>query len=706
MASRLADHLNAARRSGFVGRSDEHTLFQSVLTADPPPFYLLYIFGPGGIGKTSLVGEFIATCHHTQIEAIHIDARNVAPSPEAFLNALKASMHLDSQENPLEALASQPHRRVILLDTYEKFEPLDDWLRESFLPQLAGNVIIVMAGRNPLASAWRVDAGWQQLVRTVSLRNLNPDESRQCLTQRRVPPEQHQAVLDFTHGHPLALSLVADVFDQRPGLHFQPEEAPDVIKTLLKHFVQKVPGPAHRRALEACALVHLTTEPLLSAMLTIPDIHELFEWLRGLSFIESGRSGLFPHDLAREVLVADLRWRNPDWYAELHRRAHAYYTTRKENTYGEEQRHILFEMMFLHRNNPAVRAAVKWQGASNVWTDTATETDIPALLAMVRQFEGDESAHLASHWIRCHLETVQVLRRGTQPEPLGFLMMLPLQEIPPEERKRDSATHAAWEYLQRYAPLRQGERATLFRFWMAQETYQAVSPIQSLLFINVVQHYLTTPGLAFTFFPCAEPDFWSQAFAYVDLVRIPEADFEVGGRCYGVYGHDWRAVPPAAWSKLLAERELAATPHPVSPPTLEPMIVLSEPDFAKAVHDTFRAYARPTILNGNPLLRSRFVMDVAGADADEPKRIDTLLTLLKETAESLQSAPRESKFYRALYRTYFNPAASQEQAAEILGLPFSTYRRHLKSGITQVTDLLWQREIGSMDKGVVSYHSI
>jgi hypothetical protein len=46
-------------------------------------------------------------------------------------------------------------------------------------------------------------------------------------------------------------------------------------------------------------------------MLATPDVHELFEWLRGLSFIESGRLGLYPHDLAREALVADLRWRHP-----------------------------------------------------------------------------------------------------------------------------------------------------------------------------------------------------------------------------------------------------------------------------------------------------------------------------------------------------------------------------------------------------------
>lgn len=71
--------------------------------------------------------------------------------------------------------------------------------------------------------------------------------------------------------------------------------------------MQKVPGPAHRAALEACALVRLTTKALLAAMLESPDAHDLFEWLRNLSSIESGSQGIFPHDLAREALAADVR---------------------------------------------------------------------------------------------------------------------------------------------------------------------------------------------------------------------------------------------------------------------------------------------------------------------------------------------------------------------------------------------------------------
>jgi len=49
-----------------------------------------------------------------------------------------------------------------------------------------------------------------------------------------------------------------------------------------------------------------------------------------------------------------------------------------------------------------------------------------------------------------------------------------------------------------------------------------------------------------------------------------------------------------------------------------------------------------------------------------------------------------------LYHTCLHPAPTQEQAAELLDLPFSTYRRHLKTAIERVNDVLWQREIGGL----------
>ncbi|MFH7028830.1 MAG: ATP-binding protein [Heteroscytonema crispum UTEX LB 1556] len=602
---------------------------------------------------------------------------------------------------PIQALSTKEERNIVFIDTYETIEPLDEWLREEFLPQLSENTLIVLAGRNPPSSPWRSDPGWQALIHTLPLRNLSPEECHIYLTKRDVPACQHQAILDFTHGHPLALSLVADVFAQGQEISFQAESAPDVVKTLLSRFIQEVPTPAHRMALEACAVVRLTTEALLTQMLNLPDVHDLFDWLRGLSFIESGQSGLFPHDLAREVLIADLRWRNPDFYAQLHHKARNYYSTRLGQTQGQEKHRVLFDYIFLHRDNPAIRPRFTWGEHSSLLTDSLRETDKTAILKMVALYEGEESAKIAAHWLQRQGQNVVVFR-DSQAEPAGFAMMVTLHSATQEDLQVDPGAIASWQYLQNNAPLRRNEGATIFRFWMARDTYQGVSPTQSLIFINFVQYFQKTPSLAYTFLPCAEPQAWAPMLTYFDLARLPKADFEVGGRRYGVYGHDWRVVSPAAWKELLAQREVAASVETAnSAPVSQAVLVLSQPDFVEAVQDVLRNFTRPDALQNNLLMRSRSVCEALSRLVEEQvrnkesvgDRITVLQTLVKQAAESLQSSPRDEKLYRAVYRTYLNPAPTQEQAAELLDLPFSTYRRHLKAGMIRIAEILWQREI-------------
>lgn len=695
----LAERLTIERSRRFVGRKFELYLFQTALlkskSADSPqfPFHVLHVFGPGGVGKTSLLEQFCRICDQNQIRSIYVDTRNIEPTPESFLSSLRAILGLEPTDSPLQAIADRSDPHIILLDTYETIELLDDWIRETFLPQLTENVLVVIAGRHVPAAAWRSDSGWQSLVRVVPLRNLSPEESQAYLTKRDVPELQHQPVLEFTHGHPLALSLVADVFEQGQDIQFQIDVEPDIVKILLERFVQDLPSSDRRMALEACALVRVTTEALLSKMLGLIDVHGLFNWLRSLSFIESGQQGIFPHDVVREVLIADLRWRHPDWYVELHGRARSYYTKRLQETKGQQQHRLLFDYIFLHRDNPAVRPRFTWQENSTLQTDTMRESDVPALISMVEQHEGRESAEIAAHWLDRQSHGVMVFR-DSQPQPAGFVMTIALHQASESDLRADPAAIAAWKYLQKRAPLRSGEGASLFRLWMARDTYQDVSPTQSLIFINLVQYYRNTPGLAFTFLPCADPESWAAMFAYADLSRLPEADFTVGGKHYGVYGHDWRVLSPAAWQELLAKREIAASAQaPIPSSVSEPILVLSQAEFMEAVQHALRHLTSPNILQQNPLLRSRLIVEQTLDKADISQRIEAMRSLVKEMVESLRSAPRDEKLYRALDRTYLHPAPTQEQAAELLDLPFSTYRRHLKTGVERVTNMLWQREI-------------
>jgi hypothetical protein len=698
MSPSLAEHLKQARHARFVGREGELNLFSTALRADHLPFFVLHVFGPGGVGKTTLLQEFIRIAESQNANTTYLDVRHVEPAPEPFLHALRLTLNLPPDASIPNHLSNQGKKWVILLDTYEMLSPLEDWLRASFFPELPETVLTVLAGRNPPAPSWRADPGWHSLLQTIPLRNLSPDEGREYLDRCGIPPEQQEGAFNFTHGHPLALSLIADLFSQRGKVGFTPEESPDVVKTLLERFIQQVPGPAHRAALEACALARVMTESLLDHMLDMrgtstgpsQGARELFDWLRGLSFIQTSAEGLFPHDLAREAIVADLHWRNPDWYGELHNRARAYYTANIEKSSGMAQQRALLDLVYLHRENPVIRSFFEFQGG--ILPESMQPEDQEDILEMVEGYEGKESAQIAAYWLGRQPQGVTVWR-AADGHLAGFLSVVALHQTDEADRVTDPAIQAAWAYLNKHVPLRSGETALQFRFWMAEETYQSVSSVQSLIFLAVVKYYLTTPRLAFTFFPCANPEFWAPMLGYANLIRLPEADFSVGERRFGVYGHDWRAESPARWLSILADKEVGI-PVENKPAPAEPVIVLSAEEFNGAIRQALQDFTRPNLLISNPLLRSRMVTERVDPDAKPPDRAEALRIILKEAAAKLQSNPRDEKLYRALDHTYFHPASTQEVAAEQLDLPFSTYRRHLTAGIQRLTEMLWQQEIG------------
>ena len=99
---------------------------------------------------------------------------------------------------------------------------------------------------------------------------------------------------------------------------------------------------------------------------------------------------------------------------------------------------------------------------------------------------------------------------------------------------------------------------------------------------------------------------------------------------------------------------------------------------------------RPPLLARNPLLRTRLVRDRAGDG--RAGRGDARGAVGSESRRFAQH-PRDDKRWRAVERTYVRPAGTQERAAEALGLPFSTFRRHLTQGVDRVVAWLWDQEV-------------
>lgn len=696
MPRKLADILSDTRRQYFTGREKELQYFRFLLTDKVPEIFLWYLYGTGGQGKTTLLKAFMELCVATQTQYLHLDGRELNPTPQDFLNALQLQLH--TEENVFDALHKEK-RLLIFIDTYELLNPLDDWLRQHFMPQLPEHVITVLSGRNPPSRNWMADSAWQALMRPLELRNLSLAESRIYLEKRNVSEPDIEKILDFTHGHPLALSVVADMYLQNPGKHFNPGDNPDMVRTLLENFVQKVPGPAHRTALEICALVHTTTESLLQQVIGVQDASELFDWLQQLSFTDSNRSGLFPHDLAREAICADLQWRNPDWNRELHDRIRKYYTAKLDQSTGIEQRMLLFSLNFLHRRHPMVRPFFDWKETGAYWVDHCTAADEPAILAMTLKHEGNDSAQAVAYWLKHPAAQIWVFR-SMEKEPAGFVLRININEIENETASADPVVEQARKYAAKQLGLRKGEICTLFRTWMSANDYQGISSLQSSIFLAIVQYYISTPGLAITLLQCTLPEFWKQVLTYADLEPVPELEFTVqhevlGGTIpAGWYMHDWRKTPPAAWLNLLGQKEVGEAPEVINDPQKIQMLVLSEDEFASCVYESLKDYTSDKKLGQNPLIKSRVVMQAAENETDAGILIAALRECLAEATDKIKEVPRQEKLHRVLFRTFFNPAGSQEQVADYLNIPFSTYRRYLKKGVDLVTEHLWQLETG------------
>jgi hypothetical protein len=250
---------------------------------------------------------------------------------------------------------------------------------------------------------------------------------------------------------------------------------------------------------------------------------------------------------------------------------------------------------------------------------------------------------------------------------------------------------AMWAYALAHGAPRPGEEVYAFRTFMDTEAYQAPSASFNVAAILSVQHYVSCPRLAWDFIGgWADPDAIAPFMNHIDYARVPEADYEVGGRCYGVFAHDWRRTGLEAWFELMEARELADEPAGGAPPPLPPAgLALSHPEFADAVRAALRDLHRPEALAANPLAVSRVVRD---RGAGEPVG-EVLEALLREAVASLQADPRDEKLHRALDRVYLRRAPSHEAAAELLGVPLSSFRRHLARGTERVTAWLWEREL-------------
>jgi AAA ATPase domain len=681
----LGAQLRRARLRRFVGRSGEVELLRHALdgrsaagdTGELSPFRVLFLHGPGGVGKSTLIDVFADVAETEGARVVRLDARLVPPTRAAILDTL--GDRLAAHGSP-----------VLLVDTFELLQPLEDWVRDELLVSLPHDALVVIAGRHPPSSRWLADPAWRDLLRVVCLRNLTPDDTRAYLSVEGIPPQLNDRLQSLSHGHPLTLSLLVDAVRRRgvTAVSASLLDVPDLVGTLLAHIVDAAPSPLHRAALEAAAYARFTTEDLLRAVLEAGDgAGELFGWLRGLPFVEEGPYGLYPHDLVRDLLDADLRWRDRHSYARLHRRIRAEVVAMAARAGEADRLQRVADLMFLARTHPPMARYFERFDMGIDRIDHVQPADREPILAMTRRHQGPEQAELVEFWLQRQPDGFRVFR-GPERDVAGYAGRLALHEATAADLDRDPGARAMWAYAQRHGPPRPGEQVLASRFFVDAEYGHGPSASLGLMTVWFVEDVVGQHRWAWDFIGTYEDEhLWAPVMDYIDFGRAPEADYVIGRRRYAVFAHDWRRAGLREWLDRTADRELGLPTAPPHPHTSE--VVLSQPEFATAVRAALHDLHSPDALGRNPLLRSRLVRDRAcGGEATSALR-----DLIIEAVETLRADPREQGLFDVVNRTFLRPAPTQERAAEMLHLSFSTYRRHRNRAVDRVVEWLWRREL-------------
>lgn len=671
----LGVRLAQAREAAVIGRRGEEETFLALLGAPEPA--ILWVHAPGGTGKSTLLRRWEELARERGRAAARADLQVATGTPDGIRQALARSLTVAPDDLAQALLDAE--RPVLFFDTWELGATVDGWVREALLPSLPDGTLVVVASREPPSAAWTDDAGWRALLRELPLANLEEEDAHALLAQRGVAVEQRDAIVSLTRGHALALTLVAEVQRQAPDVPVRLAESPELLRELVDRFVRHVPSPAHRDALRVCARVRFTTESVLRAVVDDADPGALFDWLRALPFVVESPRGLRPHALARDVLEAEFRWRDPEAFARLHRRLHALYLERMRATVRPERDAVFWDLLYLGRIDPSIDRYIAFEELGSGWQDVPRPDEEAELVRLAERIGGPAVARVARHWLARRPEAFVVVRSPLG-EPIVLSAHFTLDGFEEEDLAADPALVALRDFVEGRGGLAPGEKIVLSRFMLVPRTPELAQ------MRNNTPHmlWLTTPGIAYAFSFILGGDHWEAPFARVGFRRLPELEARLD-EPHGVFFHDWRGVPPDEWAAFEAEQELAggALRHPAlvtgGPPTLP------REEVESAVRDALRAYTQRDVLADNPLV---------GARCTRGGGVDALVALLDDAVAVLGGHPRDEKLQRALRATYLSPAPTQEAAAERLELPFSTYRRHLTKGIGRVVEHVWRRELG------------
>ena len=645
-AQTLGELIANRDRHRFVGRGAELEFFDRCLK-DTPPARVLLVYGPAGVGKSTLLREFARRAADKGRERVFVEGRELPPTPYALEAAL--------------APAKDSNSPLILIDTYERMAALDSYLRRELLPAFPSGSLVVLAGRGTPDAGWFQD-GWQDVAAELEIGALDSAESVRLLQAHGLSDARAEAIMEWAEGSPLALAIAADAALADVAWH--PDDAhggSEVLRSLIRRVVDTELRGQRLSPVAVASIARVTTSELLREVLPEGDAKGAYERLEALTFTEPVGDGLALHELVRKILQADFRRRDPDRERELRRRIADHLYSRA----GRGEPLIAIELAHLI-DNQIIKWGFGWEGSTDYRIDIVRPQDLERAGQILRDRGLAEWWKISERFFREAPDRISIAR-DRRDRFAGYAISMSPETAPPfawEDplvgpwlRHARSCSHLGGSVLWRDSIDFTGD---------PRGRVQAMLGLAGLLRSG-------DASTRFAYIP-VNPEMPSAVLFTRELgaVHFEDLDHQSTEQRIECHRIDYGPGGLVAAQRAMIYQELGL-PDPRSAAGVAPEL--------EDVRAALRNYRLPHELASSPLAR--------GATPDE--RAQSVRELLRDAAErAFGESESEKLLRRVLIRGYIDSDSSHEQAAYELNLSRAAYFRRLRQGAERVAEYLAQ----------------
>jgi DNA-binding CsgD family transcriptional regulator len=556
----VSERVAAAAASSLVGRAEERSRLTALLAPDGPA--AIFVHGPGGIGKTALVTGTLASL---PLKTVTIEGRQVEPTVPGALAALGLALGVREPSSASAAAReiADAGIDVLVIDSFERLNLLDGWIRNELISALPASVTVVLVGRRGPNVAWRTAPGWRSLLAELVVGPMTDGEVDLLLAAHGARGEDAERIRAFARGHPLAVVLTAEALGRRPGLVLGSGAPADAVEELFSVILDDLPLP-ERGTVEAVSVLRRVTVPLLAAVVDGQDVEEAWRTLRSLPFTTTTAAGLELSGVAAPVLLEALELRDPLRVRGLRARAARAIVDSVAVGLDWQSTADLLHLV----QNPLIRNAYAPPGMLQHPVERARAEDRDEIVAVARRFTGEESARLTMRWWTMRREAFYVVRgesgeSGESGAVAGFSVVATLGD-PADVPREDPAIAAVAGHLRR-DPMPAEARAVVFRWALGSRTGEQPTPEVASLVVDLKRTYLELRATLRRVYTVVAD--WPAAAPVLQMMGFdPLAEVSVGDRRFIVACLDFGPGGVDAWigRHVLAEQSaLEDNPVPV-----------------------------------------------------------------------------------------------------------------------------------------------